>query len=631
MRTPTTSTHPTELLRRATDALWTDGDLTTSRIHFDAAYRAAEATGDHHTRTLAVTGMGGLWVHEHRTTSDATLLLHRLHHAIATTDPHTPLGIRLRARLAAEQDYRTATHNDTLTLVTQARATGDPVALTETASLAHHCLLGPDHTRLRHELSQDALTAALATGRPSDLTVALLWRTVDQFLDTDPQAERSLAELHTHLTHHNHLAVSYVAHAIDVMLTIRAGKLTEARTRAATCAQRGTTAGDADTTGWHGAHLTTIAWYQGHLADHLPMLRALAVSPTLSTVDHSYQAALAVASALAGHRREATAALARLHGNELTTLPRSSSWLVTLHGIVEAAHLLDDGHLATEAYDLLTPYADRPMLASLAITCFGSTQHTLGTAALTAGETDRAITHLHAAVHDNLRLGHLPAATLSRARLAQALDQSSGQHDRREAERQRQLAHTDATELGMTLPTPPPRPHTPHRPHIRCHRHGRHWQLTLGHRTATIDDCVGARYLATLIANPGHDIPAIQLAGDATPTTDRQPVLDDTAKRAYRRRLRDLDTAIDEADNDHDPHRAEQARTERQWLIDELAARTGLHGRDRTFTGNTERARIAVGKAIRRALDRITTSDPVLGDHLRTTISTGTRCSYRPS
>ncbi|WFE92816.1 hypothetical protein [Micromonospora sp. WMMD987] len=630
MRTPTT-THPTELLHRAAHALWTDGDLTTSRTHFDAAYRAAQATGDHHTRTLAVAGMGGLWVHEHRTTSDTTLLLHRLHHAIADTDPHTPLGIRLRARLAAEQDYRTATHTATLALLDQARATGDPVTLTETASLAHHCLLGPDHTRLRHELSQDALTAALATDRPGDLLVALLWRTVGQFLDTHPHAERSLAELHTHLTHHDHLAVSYVAHAIDVMLTIRAGTLTEALARAATCARRGTAAGDADTAGWYGAHLTTIAWYQGNLTDHLPMLRELAVSPTLSPVDHSYRAALAVASALAGHRREATAALARLHRHDLTTLPRSSSWLVTLHGIVEAAHLLDDGHLATEAYDLLAPYADRPMLASLAITCFGSTHHALGTAALTAGETDRAITHLHAAIQDNLSLGHLPATTLSRARLADALTRRAGPHDRREAERQRHLAHTDATELGITLPTPPAHRRTPHRPRIQCHRHGRHWQLALGHRTATIDDSVGVRYLATLLANPGHDIPAIELAGSAEPTTGHQPVLDDTAKRAYRRRLSDLDAAIDDADAAHDPHRAEQARTERQWLLDELATHTGLHGRDRTFTGNTERARIAVGKAIRRALDRITATDPVLGEHLRTTISTGTRCSYRPS
>jgi hypothetical protein len=37
-----------------------------------------------------------------------------------------------------------------------------------------------------------------------------------------------------------------------------------------------------------------------------------------------------------------------------------------------------------------------------------------------------------------------------------------------------------------------------------------------------------------------------------------------------------------------------------------------------------------VGKAIRRALARITEADGVIGEHLRQTVHTGVRCSYWP-
>ncbi len=44
-----------------------------------------------------------------------------------------------------------------------------------------------------------------------------------------------------------------------------------------------------------------------------------------------------------------------------------------------------------------------------------------------------------------------------------------------------------------------------------------------------------------------------------------------------------------------------------------------------------ERARVAVGKAIRRALARITEAHPIIGEHLGQAVRTGVRCSYWPS
>jgi hypothetical protein len=73
------------------------------------------------------------------------------------------------------------------------------------------------------------------------------------------------------------------------------------------------------------------------------------------------------------------------------------------------------------------------------------------------------------------------------------------------------------------------------------------------------------------------------------------------------------------------------ARTERDWLTSQLASAAGFGGRTRSFPDQGERARVAVGKAIRRALARIDQADALIGDHLRQTVHTGVRCSYWPS
>jgi hypothetical protein len=91
-----------------------------------------------------------------------------------------------------------------------------------------------------------------------------------------------------------------------------------------------------------------------------------------------------------------------------------------------------------------------------------------------------------------------------------------------------------------------------------------------------------------------------------------------------------LDTEIDELQAHGETDRAVVPVAERDWLTGELAAATGAGGRARRFTDDQERARVAVGKAIRRALDRIAAADPPIGAHLRGSVRTGQRCSYQP-
>jgi hypothetical protein len=619
-------------------ALHTDGDLHASRRNFERAYQLAATAGDVDAMALAALGLAGLWVSERRTVSGSAQLEARLQQVLALLNAHAPLALRVRARLAAEADYRLGEHGAIMAVLGEIRASPDPdpVLMAEALSLAHHCLLGPDQVRLRRELAAELITTSFRTERRGDLLIGLLWRTVDSLADGDPRAERLLGELRDQLAERDHLAIRFVVSAIDVMLAIRAGHFDEAEALVASCAKSGAEAGDIDSEWWPGAQLVTVRWYQGRLTELLPMLHAGVHSPVLSSVDDSSVAALAVAAALDGDRRTAASSLAALCGGGLAHLARSSSWLVTMNGIVEAAFLLDDADVSDRAYELLRPYAHLPMVGSLGITCFGSTQHALGVAALTSGHVDRAIDHLRAAVQHNTALAHWPGVLASRRRLAQAYARRKLPTDADAARRELDLAKREAVELGLDGVVDGPEP-GPSDLFAGCSRVGRKWRLTLRNHSVLVDDSVGLAHLAVLIGNPRQEIRAVDLVAGLAALSSAvsemgtaHPVLDRDAIAEYKNRLKRLDAEIDQLESD-DPVRAASARDEREWLTAQLASATGFGWRTRSFPDEPERARVAVGKAIRRALVRVTEADPVIGDHLSQAVRTGVRCSYWPS
>jgi hypothetical protein len=158
------------------------------------------------------------------------------------------------------------------------------------------------------------------------------------------------------------------------------------------------------------------------------------------------------------------------------------------------------------------------------------------------------------------------------------------------------------------------------------------WHVVAGDLAATVPHSVGMAYLAELLAHPGREIAAIQLATGhrAEASGVRHPVLDPTARARYRAEIAALQVEIDDADRCADLERAAQARTRLDRLVDELAAVTGLGGRDRCFHDDAERARVSVSKAIRRALAQLTAARPALGRLLAEQVTTGGRCAYRP-
>lgn len=168
--------------------------------------------------------------------------------------------------------------------------------------------------------------------------------------------------------------------------------------------------------------------------------------------------------------------------------------------------------------------------------------------------------------------------------------------------------------------------------HAFIRRDGRRWEVVVADRRARVPDLVGMGYLVELLTHPGQEIPALALAsqGTAPPEQTRDALLDDAARNAYAARARELSAEIAEAEAHNDIARRERLQLQFDALVDQLQAAAGFAGRPRAFVDSSERARTAVRKAIRRAIDAIDDADPVVADVLRRTISTGTSCVYRP-
>jgi non-specific serine/threonine protein kinase len=98
------------------------------------------------------------------------------------------------------------------------------------------------------------------------------------------------------------------------------------------------------------------------------------------------------------------------------------------------------------------------------------------------------------------------------------------------------------------------------------------------------------------------------------------------ARAAYRERLRALDAEQAEAERNADLGQLGLLSAEREALLSELEGAA----RGRRAASHSERARVAVTKAIKAALDKIAERHPELGAHLSAPIRRGYVCAYVP-
>jgi hypothetical protein len=256
-----------------------------------------------------------------------------------------------------------------------------------------------------------------------------------------------------------------------------------------------------------------------------------------------------------------------------------------------------------------------------------------------AGDPGKALFFTEQAAHQALASGaHEEAARLYQralkvAELASAPD--------RQIEELNQALLTALAATGTILPESPGTQHD-----LRFAREGEYWTIVYQGVTSRLKDSKGLGFLAQLLVTPGRETHVLDLvnAGQGGAGTGRRDsedlrseglgdagaVLDETAKAAYRDRINDLRSEIEEADAFNDPARSERAQAELDALVAQLSGAVGLGGRDRKAASVAERARVSVTKTIKDALRRISENDASLGSHLVSTIKTGTYCSYTP-
>jgi tetratricopeptide (TPR) repeat protein len=621
------------------------GRLAEARELFAKAMLPAEAATDPRLLARAALGFGGVWVEEQRDELSRRRLLTLCRRALAALpSDETVLAARLTVRIAAEHAYGgTGAVADVAAAVGRVRQLGDPEATAEALSLYHHTLLLlPDGVPARLEIADELLDVASNIEATIYSLFGLCWRTVDLYHLGDGEAERAFVSLRERATALGNQAVGYIVAVIDVMRAFRRGELERIDVLADEALALGIAAGDADALAYYGGHLLAVRWAQGRLGEMHETIASVIESSTLRRRDQIYPALLAYANALRGDHTAARSALESLLAGGLDAIPRFSTWAGTMAVLVETAAELGDSQLAMAVAERFAPVAHLPVMPSLAVVCLGPGERVMGRAMTTAGRLDEAIMWLRGALTANRRLGNRPFDALIRADLAVALRRRGTAGDDEEAAELLASALSGGRRLGMAgwverweadaAGLGDRSESTALQGMLECH--DGNWHLEIGGRSATVGHVIGLRYVAELVARPDTDISASDLSaaifggGAIDQGASGEPALDNRARDAYRRRLCQLERELDAADNTGDVDRGRRAAEERDLLVDSLRRETGLGGRARRMTGESERCRMRVSKAIRRAVERVRDADPVLGRMLESRIRTGYVCRY---
>jgi hypothetical protein len=247
---------------------------------------------------------------------------------------------------------------------------------------------------------------------------------------------------------------------------------------------------------------------------------------------------------------------------------------------------------------LLLPYAGRPVINAGAVMFHGVTDDPLARACERLGDLERAAALRAKALATYQRIG------------------ASWWRERLEAEPGPVRDLETGSSTVMTLRPGPPGI----------------WFVGRGAAESAVPTRRGIEHLHTLLTHAGREIPALTLAGGAE-TVEQAAlggVIDDQALSAYRRRIAAIEAELDDADVRGDGARSAELTAERESLLAEVAAATGLGGRRRTAGSGAERARTTVRKAIASALDAIHAADPVVARHLTARVRTGLSCHYEP-
>ena len=183
-------------------------------------------------------------------------------------------------------------------------------------------------------------------------------------------------------------------------------------------------------------------------------------------------------------------------------------------------------------------------------------------------------------------------------------------------------------------------------------REGEYWTIRYRGNPIQLKDSKGLRYIHKLLSEPEKTFHVLGLARmdvdddgreeEVTPSIiddrlsitriiDGIDVVDERDLKKIQKCLEDLKSNHAKAVDAGDGETAVDLTQKIESVEKYLAKATGLSGQPRKTADMTDKARKAVTKCIREALDRINEAHPVLWQHLKPAIKRGRRCRYQPT
>jgi tetratricopeptide (TPR) repeat protein len=629
-----------ELLLDLGDAQLRAGDMPAARATFDEAADAARRRSRPDELARAALGFGaGLEGFEIRMTDHRQIGL--LEEALTALGPQdSSLRSWALARLSVALSYQESTerrHALAAEAVEMARRVDDGRALAY--ALSAHCdaIAGPADSEQRAVEASEIVSIARERGdRPMELLGRRLLVLAHLEMGDLPAAiEQMDAFARTAEAIRQPLYGWYVA-LWKGMRAVLQGRLEDALVHADEAEAVGARAHSVNAP-MLAAVLRLVTYFYGERFDDMHVAAGDVERMTGHFGDGYGDYLHATARALSGDLDVARPMVRRYGTTVMPQIPVDAEWLPAAATLAEGVALVGDATIARDLYEQMLPYRSRFAVEGIGAGTYGSIEHHLGLLAMTFGSIAEAEKHFDAALELNRRLGAPLVLARAQRALAALLEERDGPGDRERAQELRTEADAVRRDLGVGDETiVPPASENSFRPQ------GEFWTLAFDSAIVRMKDAKGLHDIAKLLAQPGREIAALDLATEvgAPKRAAREDalespghageVLDEQARAEYKERLSELERDIAEAEELGDPVRAERARGERDAIAHELASAYGLGGRARKTGDPAERARTTVTRRIREAIGRIEEAHPALGRHLRSSVKTGTFCVYQP-
>jgi len=526
-----------DLLTAEADARLRAGAAGVAHALLDTAWEHAEASGDPERMGAVALGLDRIGARFAMPRGDLVAVLERAREAAAGAG--TLSEAQVTAALARQLAHSVARDRPRARpladrAVELARGLDDPITLASCLLAQHDSIWTPGTAADRVAIAREIALLAERAGDRERQAQGLLLTSTAQLELGSPAFQATMTEycyVTERLRQPRH---DYLLQTRRAALALLHGDVDGGDRLSAEAERLGEEVGDSDAGNVRMSQLLEVVRAQGDPAA-LRHTAELAVEWWVGVPTHAHAVAagfLARAGDVGGARRELDVVLSLADWRA----ERSYLWSFFVGELVEAAVAVTDHPLCERLLDDLMPVADGCAVNGALVSFGGAHAHRVGRLHAVLGRSNSAREWFQRALGTHVKLG----ARAWEAETCAALAAVGGSSADGYAARARAIAAElglagVATRMGAQLDATPAAG-----PAASLRRVGDMWEVGYGGRTAYLRDVKGLHDLAALLAQPGVELAAIDLAGASGGQRGMEvtgQTLDRAALAAYRRRL----------------------------------------------------------------------------------------------